>query len=174
MFCMCAAASAVVLGSSGTAGQKCAGDGSTQPAAAKEAKKDIVDTAVKAGSFKTLAAALEAAGLVEALKGKGPFTVFAPTDEAFAKLPEGTLESLLKPENKDKLTAILKYHVVSGKVTSDQVVKLKSAKTLQGGSIAVAVKDDVVSLDKAKVVKVDVDCSNGVIHVIDSVLLPKE
>lgn len=172
-FCACAAAAAVVFGSAATAGQKCSGGASTPPAAAKPARKDIVDTAVKAGSFKTLAAALEAAGLVEALKGKGPFTVFAPTDEAFAKLPEGTVESLLKPENKDKLTAILTYHVVPGKVASEQVVKLKSAKTLQGGLINVDAKDGV-KVDKANVVKVDVECTNGVIHVIDSVLLPKE
>lgn len=135
--------------------------------------KDIVDTAVAAGSFKTLVAAVKAGDLVEALKGDGPFTVFAPTDEAFAKLPKGTVESLLKPENKEKLVAVLKYHVVAGKVTSGQVVKLKEAKTLQGQTFAVSAKDGV-KINNAKVVKADIEASNGVIHVIDTVLLPKE
>ena len=194
-------------------------------------KKDIVDTAVAAGQFKTLATALQAAGLIDTLKGEGPFTVFAPTDEAFAKLPEGTVESLLKPENKDKLTAILTYHVVpgkvlstdvkpgnvatlegegpftvfaptdeafakipkadlqailadkekltailtyhvvAGKVTAADVVKLKSAKTVQGQSVKIDASDGV-KVDGAKVVKADVMASNGVIHVIDSVILP--
>ncbi len=138
----------------------------------KAASKDIVDTAVAAGSFKTLAAALQAAGLVDALKGAGPFTVFAPTDEAFAKLPAGTLESLLKPENKDKLAAILKYHVVSGKVMSAQAVKLTSATTLEGSALKLEVKDGSLFVSGAKVVKADVDASNGVIHVIDAVVLP--
>lgn len=137
-------------------------------------QKDIVDTAVKAGSFKTLVAAVKAAGLVETLKGKGPFTVFAPTDEAFAKLPEGTVESLLKPENKDKLVAILTYHVVPGKVAAADVVKLTSAKTVQGQEVTVKVADGKVSIDNANVVKTDIACSNGIIHVIDSVILPKE
>ncbi len=141
--------------------------------AARAAEKDIVDTAVAAGSFKTLAAALQAAGLIDALKGEGPFTVFAPTDEAFAKLPPGTVETLLKPENRAKLVAILKYHVVAGKVTADQVVKLTEATTLQGQKVAIAV-DDGVKVNGAKVVKADVLTSNGVIHVIDAVLLPKE
>ena len=136
-------------------------------------KKDIVDTAVAAGSFKTLAAALKAAGLVEALKGDGPFTVFAPTDEAFAKLPKGTVEELLKPENKEKLVAVLKYHVVPGKVLAADVVKLTEAKTVQGGKVTIIVKDGTVLVDGAKVVKTDVTASNGVIHVIDSVILPK-
>ena len=136
----------------------------------KAATSDIVDTAVAAGSFKTLAAALKAAGLVETLKGDGPFTVFAPTDEAFAKLPPGTVEALLK--DKDKLTAILTYHVVSGKVKSGDVVKLKSAKTLNGKSVAVDATSGV-KINDAKVVKADIDCSNGVIHVIDTVLLPQ-
>lgn len=136
----------------------------------KAATSDIVDTAVAAGSFKTLAAALKAAGLVETLKGDGPFTVFAPTDEAFAKLPPGTVEALLK--DKDKLTAILTYHVVSGKVKSGDVVKLKSAKTLNGKSVMVDAASGV-KINDAKVVKADIDCSNGVIHVIDTVLLPK-
>lgn len=135
---------------------------------------DIVDTAVGAGQFKTLAAALEAAGLIDALKGAGPFTVFAPTDEAFAKLPAGTVESLLKPENKEKLKSILLYHVVSGNVPASKVVKLdgQSVKTLQGNSIKVHTKDGV-RVDNATVVKTDVMATNGVIHVIDSVLIPK-
>ncbi len=140
---------------------------------ANEPTKDIVDTAVGAGNFKTLAAALKAADLVDALKGKGPFTVFAPTDEAFAKLPKGTLESLLKPENKEKLAAILKYHVVSGKVTSKDVVKLSEAKTLEGSSVKITVKDGKVMVDGATVTKPDIEASNGVIHVIDAVILPK-
>jgi transforming growth factor-beta-induced protein len=139
----------------------------------KAAPKDIVDTAVAAGSFKTLAAALQAAGLVDTLKGKGPFTVFAPTDEAFAKLPAGTVENLLKPENKDKLVAILTYHVVPGKVLVAQVVKMTSAKTVNGQTLAISVNDGTVMVDNARVIKTDILCTNGVIHVIDSVLLPK-
>jgi uncharacterized surface protein with fasciclin (FAS1) repeats len=134
---------------------------------------DIVDTAVKAGSFKTLAAALKAAGLVETLKGKGPFTVFAPTDEAFAKLPAGTVETLLKRENKDKLVAILTYHVVAGKVLAADVVKLTKAKTVQGSEVTIKVADGKVAIDNANVVKTDIACGNGVIHVIDAVMLPK-
>lgn len=137
------------------------------------AEKDIVDTAVSAGSFKTLVAAVQAAGLVDTLKGKGPFTVFAPTDDAFKKLPKGTVESLLKPENKDKLIAVLTYHVVPGKVTAADVVKLKEAKTVQGSNASIKVKGKKVMIDKAKVVKTDIMCGNGVIHVIDSVILPK-
>jgi len=144
------------------------------PAVAGAAKKDIVDTAVAAGSFKTLATALQAAGLVDTLKGKGPFTVFAPTDEAFSKLPAGTIESLLKPENKEKLKAILLYHVVSGDVTAAQVVKLSSAKTINGQNLKLAVKDGTVMVNDATVVKTDVLASNGVIHVIDTVLLPND
>ena len=135
--------------------------------------RDIVDTAVAAGQFKTLAAALQAAGLVETLKGAGPFTVFAPTDEAFAKLPKGTLEDLLKPENKAKLTAILTYHVVPGKVMAADVVKVKDAKTVQGGSVKVSTMGGKVMIDNAHVVKADIAASNGVIHVIDTVILPK-
>ncbi len=137
-------------------------------------KKDIVDTAAGAEGFKTLVAAVKAAGLVETLKGEGPFTVMAPTDEAFAKLPEGTLESLLKPENKDKLVAILTYHVIPGKVMAADVVKLsgESVKTVQGSTAKIEVKDGVVTIDGAKVVKTDIECSNGVIHVIDTVILP--
>jgi uncharacterized surface protein with fasciclin (FAS1) repeats len=144
------------------------------PAVAGSAQKDIVDTAVAAGSFKTLATALQAAGLVDTLKGKGPFTVFAPTDEAFSKLPAGTVESLLKPENKKKLKAILLYHVVSGDVTAAQVVKLSSAKTINSQDLKLAVKDGTVMVNDATVVKADVLASNGVIHVIDTVLLPKD
>ena len=135
-------------------------------------QKDIVDTAVGAGTFKTLAAALQAAGLVDTLKGKGPFTVFAPTDAAFAKLPAGTVESLLKPENKAKLTAILTYHVVPGKVMAADVVKVKDAKTVQGGSVKVNAMGGKVMIDDANVVTTDIAASNGVIHVIDTVILP--
>ena len=134
-------------------------------------KKDIVDTAVAAGNFSTLAAALNAAGLVETLKGKGPFTVFAPTDEAFKKLPAGTVESLLKPENKAKLTAILTYHVVAGSVMAADVVKLSSATSLQGDTIAITTEGGV-KVDSANVTTTDIKASNGVIHVIDSVIMP--
>lgn len=136
-------------------------------------KKDIVDTAVAAGQFKTLAAALQAADLVDALKGKGPFTVFAPTDDAFAKLPKGTVEGLLKPESKGALTDILTYHVVAGAVESGKVVRLTNATTLNGQRVDIAVKDGTVMVDKAKVVVTDIVCSNGIIHIIDSVILPK-
>ena len=139
---------------------------------AGDKKADIVDTAVAAGSFNTLVKAVQAAGLVETLKGEGPFTVFAPTDEAFAKLPAGTLEMLLKPANKDKLAAILTYHVVAGKVGAADVVKLTSAKTVNGKSVTIKAGKDGVMVDGAKVVKTDIWTSNGVIHVIDSVLLP--
>jgi transforming growth factor-beta-induced protein len=134
--------------------------------------KDIVDTAVEAGSFKTLAAALTAADLVGALKGDGPFTVFAPTDEAFAALGQETLDNLLKPENKDQLIKILTYHVVSGKVLAADVVKLDSAKTLNGQSVDIKVTDGGVQVDAAQVIKTDILTSNGVIHVIDKVILP--
>jgi uncharacterized surface protein with fasciclin (FAS1) repeats len=166
---------ALLLASSSVAeaGKKCAGTTATTVALKKEAKMDIVDTAVNAGSFKTLAAALQAAGLVDTLKGKGPFTVFAPTDEAFAKLPAGTVETLLKPENKAKLAGILTYHVVAGNVKAADVVKLTSAKTVQGQTVAIDAKDGV-KVNNAKVVKADIETSNGVIHVIDTVLLPKE
>ena len=135
--------------------------------------KDIVDTAVSAGSFKTLTTALAAAGLVETLKGKGPFTVFAPTDEAFAKLPAGTVESLLKPANKQKLTAILTYHVVAGNVKAADVVKLTSAKTLNGQSVTIKTVGGKVLINGATVVKADIAATNGTIHVIDTVLMPK-
>lgn len=136
--------------------------------------KDIVDTAVAAGSFKTLAKALAAADLVNTLKGSGPFTVFAPTDEAFAKLPAGTLEGLLKPENKAQLQRILTYHVVSGKVMAADVVKLHSAKAVSGDTIAIATLNGGVTVDRAHVVKTDIAASNGVIHVIDAVILPTD
>jgi uncharacterized surface protein with fasciclin (FAS1) repeats len=147
---------------------------SAMPAAAGSAQKDIVDTAVAAGTFNTLATALQAAGLIDTLKGSGPFTVFAPTDEAFNKLPPGTVESLLKPENKDKLKAILLYHVVSGDVTAAQVVKLSSAKTINGQDLKLSVNNGTVMVNDAKVVKADVLAANGVIHGIDTVLLPKD
>lgn len=135
-------------------------------------ESDLVDTAVAAGSFKTLAAALQAADLVTTLKGKGPFTVFAPSDEAFAKLPKGTLDELLKPANKSKLAAILLYHVVPGRVTAADVVKLSNATTAGGQRVDIAVSEGEVRVDGARVVKTDVLCSNGVIHVVDSVLMP--
>lgn len=134
--------------------------------------KDIVDTAVDAGSFQTLVAAVKAAGLVDTLKGEGPFTVFAPTDEAFAKLPAGTVEDLLKPENLSQLKAVLTYHVVAGKVMAKDVVKLESAKTVQGQSVTIAVSNAGVKINGANVVKTDIETSNGVIHIIDAVLLP--
>ena len=139
---------------------------------ARAAEKDIVDTAVTAGQFKTLAAALGAAGLVDTLKGTGPFTVFAPTDDAFAKLPAGTVENLLKPENKDQLTAILTYHVVPGRVMASDVVKLKQAKTVNGKMLNIKMKGDAVMVNDAKVTATDIATSNGVIHVIGTVILP--
>ncbi len=140
-----------------------------------QADKDIVETAVAAGKFNTLAAALKAAGLVETLKGKGPFTVFAPTDEAFAKLPAGTVEMLLKPENKAKLVSILTYHVASGAVTADKVMGMKNATTVNGQRVDIATRDGKVWIDgKATVIMADVKASNGVIHAIDTVLMPIE
>ena len=139
---------------------------------ARAQEKDIVDTAVAAGSFKTLAAALTAGDLIQTLKGKGPFTVFAPTDEAFAKLPAATLADLLKPENKAKLASILTYHVVPGKVMASQVTGMKSAKTVNGAALKISMMDGKVMIDNAHVVKTDIATSNGVIHVIDTVLLP--
>jgi uncharacterized surface protein with fasciclin (FAS1) repeats len=136
------------------------------------ADKDIVDTAVAAGSFNSLVAAIQAAGLVETLKGEGPFTVFAPSDNAIAKLPEGTIENLLKPENKEQLAAVLTYHVVAGKVMAADVVHLKSAKTVLGNDVAITVADGNVLINDAKVVTTDIETTNGVIHVIDTVLLP--
>lgn len=142
-------------------------------AQAQAQNRDIVDTAVAAGQFKTLAAALKAAGLIDTLKGAGPFTVFAPTDEAFAKLPKGTVEDLLKPENKARLAAVLTYHVVPGKVLAADVVKVKEARTVQGSSLKVNANAGKVTIDNANVVKTDIAASNGVIHVIDTVVLPK-
>jgi uncharacterized surface protein with fasciclin (FAS1) repeats len=138
----------------------------------RAANQDIVDTAVAAGDFNTLAAALNAAGLVETLKGPGPFTVFAPTDEAFAKLPAGTVENLLKPENKDQLVAILTYHVVPGTVMAADVVKLDEAKTVNGKMLTVTTDGGSVMINDAKVTAADIQASNGVIHVIDHVVLP--
>ncbi len=138
-----------------------------------QATDDIVDTAVKAGQFETLVAAVQAAGLVDVLKGDGPFTVFAPTDEAFAKLPEGTVASLLEPENRDRLIAILTYHVVPGRVAAADVVKLDRATTVQGGMVRISVDDGVVKVDDATVVTGDIEASNGIIHVIDRVILPE-
>lgn len=133
---------------------------------------DIVDTAAAAGQFQTLVAAVQAAGLVETLKGEGPFTVFAPTDEAFANLPAGTVESLLQPENIDQLRAVLTYHVVSGKVMAADVLELDSAMTVQGSSVTISTMGAAVMIDHANVVQADIETSNGVIHVIDSVILP--
>jgi len=162
---------ATLLFSLGAAAKECpskaAKNAATKPA-------DIVDTAVAAGSFNTLVAAVKAAGLVETLKGDGPFTVFAPTDEAFKKLPEGTVATLLKPENKAKLQAVLTYHVVAGKVMAKDVVALKSAKTVQGSPVTIKANKKGVNINNAKVVKTDIETSNGVIHVIDTVILPPE
>lgn len=140
--------------------------------AARAADQNIVDTAAAAGQFKTLVAAIDAAGLTDTLKGPGPFTVFAPTDAAFAKLPPGTLESLLKPENKAQLVAILTYHVVPGKMMAADVVKQKELKTVNGKMLPVTAKPDDVTVGNAKIVKTDIPASNGVIHVIDAVVLP--
>ncbi len=137
-------------------------------------KLDIVDTAVAAGNFKTLAAALKAADLIDTLKGAGPFTVLAPTDDAFAKLPAGTLDDLLKPENKAKLVKILTYHVIPAKAMASDVVKMSSAKTVEGSEVKITVDGDKVKVDDANVIKTDIQASNGVIHVIDAVLMPKD
>jgi uncharacterized surface protein with fasciclin (FAS1) repeats len=145
--------------------------GNKDRAAAKPAA-DIVDTAVAAGSFQTLVAAVQAADLVGTLKGDGPFTVFAPTDAAFAALPEGTVENLLKPENREQLVAVLTYHVVPGKVTAADVIKLSEATTVNGASVSIVTSEGAVKIDGATVVKADVMASNGVIHVIDQVILP--
>ncbi len=136
-------------------------------------KKDIVDTAVESGSFNTLVAAVQAAGLVDALKADGPLTVFAPTDEAFAKLPAGTVENLLKPENKDQLVAILTYHVVAGKYKAGKVIEKHTLESLNGDSIEISVQGNNVMVDNANVVSTDIKTSNGIIHVIDSVIIPE-
>ncbi len=146
---------------------------STSLAMAMGGKKDIVETAAEAGSFGTLVAALEEADLIATLKGDGPFTVFAPTDEAFAKLPAGTLEELFRPENKSRLQSILTYHVVPAKVAAADVVKLTEAKTVNGGNLMVKANMGKVMVDNAQVIKTDIKCSNGIIHVIDAVVMPK-
>ncbi len=143
-----------------------------QTRAGNVAEKNIVEVAVGAGQFNTLVAAVKAAGLVDTLAGKGPFTVFAPTDAAFAKLPEGTVATLLKPENKDKLVSVLTYHVLAGKVPASAVKTMK-AKTVNGQEVSLKVSDKGVNVDNANVVKTDIMASNGVIHVIDSVILPQ-
>ena len=140
--------------------------------ASKSNSMDIVDLAISQDNLSTLVAAVKAGGLVETLKGKGPFTVFAPTNEAFAALPAGTLESLLKPENKDKLVQILTYHVVSGKVMSTDLKDGMTAKTVQGSEVKIGISKDGVKVNDAKVIKADVNASNGVVHVIDKVILP--
>lgn len=147
--------------------------GSSVQAGCGTCDKNVVEAAQSLGTFDTLVAAVGAAGLSETLQGEGPFTVFAPSDEAFKKLPAGTVENLLKPENKDKLVSILTYHVVPGKVTAKQVTGLSEATTVEGSDVAISVKDGSVMIDGAKVVKADVMVSNGVIHVIDSVIMPK-
>jgi uncharacterized surface protein with fasciclin (FAS1) repeats len=165
-----AAISAVVTLPSSLLASDCAAGQSTSTET-RAAAKDLVAVASGADNFKILVAAVKAAGLVETLQGKGPFTVFAPTDEAFAKLPAGTVENLLKPENREKLASILKYHVVPGKVMAADV-KTMEAKTVQGQSVKIKVSDGGVTVDGAKVVKTDVLAENGVIHVIDRVILP--
>jgi uncharacterized surface protein with fasciclin (FAS1) repeats len=145
----------------------------TGTATAATGVKDIVDTAVAAGAFDTLVTAVKAAGLVDVLKSAGPFTVFAPTEEAFAKVPKETLSRLLLPENIEQLKAVLTYHVVPGKVLAADVLKLTEAKTVQGQSAKVSLVNGQPMIDAAKIVKTDIVCSNGVIHVIDSVILPK-
>lgn len=172
---LAAPALAGTCGSAATAKACCSGcsqQAQTIPANYERAS-DIVDTAVNAGSFTILARALTEAGRVETLKGNGPFTVFAPTDDAFAKLPDGTLESLLRPENRAKLTAILTYHVVPGNVMAADVVKLNNATTVNGQRVGIKVKDGKVMVDGATVTSTDIRATNGVIHVIDTVILPK-
>jgi len=148
----------------------CADGQAVEAADARQATHDIVDTAVGAGQFTTLVTAVKAAGLVDVLKSDGPFTVFAPTDEAFAKIPEQQLQALLKDQ--EALKAVLTYHVVPGKVMAADVVELNSADTVQGEPVRIAVKDGTVMINNAKVIKTDIDCTNGVIHVIDTVLMP--
>lgn len=170
-----AAALVLAVGSPAAAAAPGGGkDAGTSHSAPAQARGDIVDTAVGAGQFKTLAAALKAAGLVDTLKGAGPFTVFAPTDAAFAALPAGTVESLLKPENRQKLVSILTYHVVPGRVTANQVAGMDAATTVQGDPLAIRASDGAVTINDARVVSTDVAASNGVIHVIDKVLLPRD
>ena len=170
-------AAASYAGTCGSSKSACGSEASSAQGqminASFQAKGNIVETAVGAGSFKTLVAAVKAAGLADVLSGKGPFTVFAPTDEAFAKLPKGTVETLLKPENKEVLKSILLFHVVEGEVPAGKVVKMESATTLNGQRASIKVKGGEVMLDEAKVVKTDIACTNGVIHVIDSVIMPE-
>ena len=170
------AAAAFIFAASGTVqAHNCTSGHEGAKASTEKASKELTLVDIAAGNedFSTLVAAVKAAGLAETLQGEGPFTVFAPTNEAFAKLPEGTVEELLKPENRDKLTAVLTYHVVPGKVTSKDVGKLDSAKTVQGSDIAIKVsKKGGVSINDAMVVATDIEASNGIIHVIDSVILP--
>jgi uncharacterized surface protein with fasciclin (FAS1) repeats len=172
-----AVAGALAMGSIGYAAWAANAErqASTPLAAEKTAaaKKDIVDTAVAAGSFKTLAAALQAADLVDTLKGAGPFTVFAPTDEAFAKLPKGTVDTLLKPENKEKLKGILTYHVAAAKAMSSDLSDGQEVKTVNGKSVKVSIDGKTVMIGDAKVISADVAATNGVIHVIDTVLIPE-
>jgi transforming growth factor-beta-induced protein len=168
-----AVVSIVVLSSVPFSFANCSGCSVGTTSAKADHSSDIIGVAKSAGSFNTLVAAVKAAGLVETLQGEGPFTVFAPTDDAFAKLPKGTVESLLKPENKSKLVSILTYHVVPGKVTAKKVVGLNGALTVNGQRIAINAGKKGVSIDNAKVVKTDVEASNGIIHVIDSVILPE-
>ncbi len=163
--------SSVLLAACGDAGSKPPQDATS--AGASVAKADIIETANSAGQFKTLLAAVKAAGLEATLKGDGPFTVFAPTDDAFAKLPPGTVDSLLKPENKAKLEAVLTYHVVPGKVMSTEAVTLKSAKTVNGKELALDASSGSLKVGGANVAKADIAASNGVIHVIDAVVLPE-
>ena len=146
----------------------------TQAKKCKSDCKDIVSTAVEAGKFNTLATALKSAGLVKTLQGDGPFTVFAPTDKAFAKLPKGTVEELLKPANRDRLVSILTYHVVPGEVESNEAVKLTEAKAVSGDKLTLKVKAGSLFLNDSKVIAADVNASNGVIHVIDTVLIPPQ
>jgi len=169
-----AAALAVVVSSPVAFSAPDGGSGAVKDnSAPAQARADIVDTAVGTGQFNTLAAALKAAGLIDTLKGPGPFTVFAPTDAAFAALPAGTVESLLKPENHEKLVAILTYHVVPGRVTAAQVERMDAATTVQGGKVAIRASGGAVTINGARVVSADVAASNGVIHVIDKVLIPE-
>lgn len=168
---------ALVLACSGgdDAGETASEDEMTtgdEMAAEESSAADIVDTAAAAGQFQTLLAAVEAAGFVDTLRGEGPYTVFAPTDDAFAALPEGTVDNLLLPENRDQLVAVLTYHVVAGAVTSDEVVNLDSAETVQGASVEIQTDDTGVRIGEATVVQADIEAANGIIHVIDRVLLP--
>lgn len=166
--------SALALAACAESNAQPAQDATTATTASTVAKGDVLETADQAGQFKTLLAAIKAAGLESTLKGSGPFTVFAPTDAAFAKLPAGTVDSLLKPENKEKLKAVLTYHVVAGKVPSTEAVKLKSAKTVNGKELMLDASSGKLKVGGANVVQADVAASNGVIHVVDTVILPSE